>query len=162
MKEIKLTQGYVALVDDADYDWLNQWKWHVYGRGRTKYAVRNSKRDKETGRQSAIIMHRLILGITDPKIHGDHEDGNGLNNQRHNLRESSPSQNGMNRRSNNGSVSKHKGVVLHKSGKWQAQICVEGKSIYLGLHETESLAAVAYNEAAIKYHGEFARLNTIL
>ena len=157
MRDIKLTQGKVALVDDADYDWLNQWKWCLHNK---MYAVRNVYSD---GKRRTIHMHRVILGITDPKIKGDHKDGNGLNNQRANLRTATSVQNQQNQKRKNTSASKYKGVIFQKNckRKWCSHIRDNGKRIYLGLFHTQEEAAKAYNEAAIKYHVEFARLNVI-
>ena len=95
MKEIKLTQGKVALVDDEDFDFLNQWKWCAHKDGNNFYAVRV---DYSNGRANKkfLSMHRVLLGLTDPKIFPDHKDGDGLNNQRYNLRIATPSQNVIN------------------------------------------------------------------
>lgn len=167
MKEIKLTQGKVALVDDADYEWLNQWKWWAHKDYNTFYARRSYLLN---GKTVGVKMHRLILNLTDPKIIGDHKDGNGLNNQRYNLRICTTSDNGRNRKTANGS-SKFVGVsrVITKaqSGKdyqyWRGNIKPDkhSKIINLGHFKTEAEAAKAYNEAALKYFGEFASLNVI-
>lgn len=162
MKEIRLTQGQVALVDDADYDWLNQWKWYAHKNPKSNsfYAVRNVY---ESGRHLSVKMHRLILGLTDPKIFCDHENGNGLDNQRHNIRVSTYQENMRNKPSYKNGTSRFKGVSFkaqHK--KWVAQIQVDGKKVvHIGYFSDEESAAVAYNKAAIKHYGEFARLNTV-
>ena len=157
MKEIQLTQGYVTQVDDADYEWLNQWKWSLNKSRNTVYAVRWSG---VKGRHEK--MHRLILGLTDPIIKVDHIDGNGLNNQRHNIRACTEHENRKNRSSYVGSKSKYKGVSLnHPNPNWRATITIDGRMRHLGYFPKEEDAALAYNEAAIKHHGEFARLNTI-
>lgn len=151
--------GNYALVDDQDYEWLNQWKWYAAKHGKRFYAQRHKAVD---GRKQSITMHRVILGLTDPKILGDHEDGNGLNNQTYNLRKATSQQNCMNRKSHDGSSSRYKGVGMVKdSSRFFASIKIGGKKIHLGYFGDESEAALAYNEAAIKYHGEFARLNII-
>lgn len=103
-------------------------------------------------------MHRLILGVTNPKIKIDHRDGNGLNNQRHNLREATQAQNLANSRPRSGS-SRFKGVTFRSPDKWIAQISKDGKHTYLGIFRDEFDAATAYNFAAIEMFGEFARLN---
>ena len=170
MKIIKAINGTEILVDDYDYDNLIQYNWwiHTYKSG-NQYA--------ETGHKP-IRMHRLILGLTDSKILVDHKDRNGLNNQRNNLRESTKSTNAMNKLAN-GAI-KYKGVSMriqkqkyfHKgSGEYRyantkdsivARIKLNGVSIRIGSgYKTIEDAALAYNQAAIKYHGEFAVLNVI-
>ena len=159
VKEIQLTQGKVALVDDADYEWLNQWKWYAKKERGTFYAVRGINKG---GDRRSIRMHRLILGLTDPKDFGDHKDMDGLNNQRNNLRKCSHAQNQRNRNGHRNSASKFKGVTFRtKDNMWYAQIKYNKKLTHLGGFKTEIEAAQKYNEAATKYHGEFARLNII-
>lgn len=147
MKKIKLTQGKFALVDDDDFVFLSQWKWCFH----VRYA-----------RRKHILMHRLIMGLSDPKICIDHKNGNGLDNQRRNLRIASRSQNSMNRKSRKGSRSRFKGVDFRlERNKWRAIICVDKKPKYLGLFDSEIEAAKKYNFFAIKFHKEFARLNLV-
>lgn len=166
MKEIKLTKGYVALVDDSDYDHLSNYKWFAsICNGGKVYAGRNSKYIKGVKRFH-ISMHRYLLGLinTDRNTVVDHIDGNGLNNQRANLRICSRSVNNANKKSKVGSTSKYLGVSLWKrlSGTtcWKAQISNKG-TIHIGFFETEEAAALAYNIKAIEIRGEFARLNEI-
>ena len=155
MKQIPLTQGKFALVDDADFDWLNQWKWH-FSHG---YAVRREWIVK--GRGITVWMHKQILEPARGMI-TDHRDTNKLNNQRYNLREATKSQNGMNRLSSRGSSSRFKGVSWYENrGKWVSQIMVNGKNKNLGHHLSEIDAAEAHNKAALEYQGEFARLNDL-
>lgn len=159
MKEIKLSQGKVALVDDADYDWLSQWKWYAAKGGNSFYAQRNIK---VNGQNSPIKMHRFILGLTDTKVFSDHIDGDGLNNQRSNLRACTQKENNRNRGAEVGSKSKYRGVSFNsRLQKWLAQIRVDYKLIHIGCFVIEEDAARAYNEVAQKYHGEFARLNVV-
>ena len=158
MKEIKLTQGFVALVDDEDYKELNQFKWHVTKIGRTYYAVRNNRISK--GKREILRMHRIILGVTDRKIKIDHKDNNGLNNQNENLRLASQAQNCRNKVLRIGTSSKYKGVSKHQ-GKYQANIGFNYKLIYLGIYDNEIDAAIAYNNKAAELFGEFAKLNII-
>lgn len=154
MKQIPLTRGKSALVDDADFEWLSQWKWHLGGCG---YARRQQR--QPDGKQKTILMHREIC----PQYKMiDHRDGDGINNQRDNLREATQAQNNMNRRSTAGSSSRFKGVYLDtKSGKWRAKISVNNIEKNIGYFSCEVDAALAYNKAAIDKHGEFSRLNII-
>jgi hypothetical protein len=92
----------------------------------------------------------------------DHINGDGLDNRRDNLRVCNCAQNQRNRGKQNNNQSGLKGVSWHKKGKkWITQLKLNKKNIYLGLFKNKERAAVAYNEAATKYHGEFARLNEI-
>jgi hypothetical protein len=155
MKRIPLTHGKFALVDDADFDWLNQWKWRIKDRNRNVlYAVRNLSR---TMGEKEIFMHRTINETPD-ELFTDHINGDGLDNQRKNLRCCSKSQNGANRGGPKNNTSGFKGVVLIK-GKWVALIHRNKKVFYLGVFATPEEAAKAYDEGAKKLHGEFARLN---
>lgn len=159
MKEIKLTQGKFAMVDDVDYEWLSQWKWYAAKFSNTFYAWRGVNVNRKV---KIIQMHRLILGLTDTQTHTDHIDGNGLNNQRLNIRACSRSENMRNKKPNRRSASIFKGVHWHKPNrKWVAQIGVNSKARYIGSFDSEIEAAMAYNEAALKHFGEFARLNQI-
>lgn len=167
MREILLSKKgknrgkYVALVDDDVYENLNIYNWRCTSINGYTYAVRSFK--DENGKCRVLSMHREIM--KNPKgFLVDHWDRNGLNNQKINLRVSTKSQNNSNRRSMVGSVSKYLGVSLYKkTKKWVAFISHSGlnKNIHLGYHNTEEGAALAYNDAALKYHGEFANLNII-
>lgn len=156
MKEIPLTQGYKALVDDIDYNRLNQFLWQVIIKENySPYAYRT---DRTNGKET-IYMHREILQC-DLKV--DHRDGNGLNNQRYNLREATSQQNSFNitKRSKTTS-SAYKGVCWNRQNKqWQSYIYFN-KKIHLGYFEDEIDAAIAYNNKAIELFGEFAKLNII-
>ena len=155
MKEIKLTKGKVALVDDQDYEMINRSTWCVMAAGNNYYA-RTTTREPKT-----VLMHYLLLPRT-PGFETDHIDGNGLNNQRENLRYSTDSQNQMNQKPQLGTSSKYKGVSWNKRRrKWQAQIKLNYRGIYLGYFKEEKDAALTYNLAALEYFGEFAHLNTI-
>lgn len=168
MKTIKLTQGKFAQVDDEDFEYLNKFKWYAQLRFGTWYAGTNTKLGN--GKYKSVQMHRLILGITDPKILIDHKYHNGLDNQKKHMRISTRAQNKMNGTAHKGSSSKYLGVSIYrataknrnKSDKWKAQIGLSGKMKSLGYFHLESDAAVAYNNAALKYFGEFANLNSIL
>jgi len=158
MKRIPLTQNKYALVDDRDYEQLNQWKWRAQKSINTWYASRRSSR--KNGKPKTILMHRLILGLEsgDPR-ETDHKDGSGLNNCRDNLRAATKAQNQHNRKRQKG-TSKFKGVYWKKDrAKWRAYIKVERQSIHLGCFNSEMHAARAYDHAAKIYFGEFACTN---
>jgi hypothetical protein len=159
MKEIKLTRGMSAIVDDEDFETLNQFKWFSQKGGDTYYAVRSEYGE---GKRKAILMHRLILGIKDPKIGADHKNGNGLDNQRYNLRPCTKSQNGANQKVRSGGGSKYKGVSWNAGYMaWGASIRYKGKLIHIAFYTREIDAAKAYNKRALYYFGEFAQLNII-
>jgi hypothetical protein len=153
MKIIKLTQDKETIVDDEDYEHLNQWKWHYHSRNYAKRTVKKTK--------SKIYLHRLIMKAEiNQKI--DHINGNGLDNRKENLRIVNQSQNGQNRDKQINNTSGYKGVTWHKQcNKWLAQINHKGKHYSLGLFETKEAAAKAYNEAALTYFGEYARINHV-
>lgn len=156
MKEILLYSqkypGKVALVDDEDYEKLMHWKWVLFNDHGRCYAVRHIRINKKS---RSIKLHREIIGVTDPKVFVDHIDGDGLNNQRSNIRKCTHAQNMANRRPWKGK--KYLGVSAPSNNDgWRARC--KNHTIPA---KTETEAAILYNEMAIKYHGEFARLNII-
>ena len=161
MKRIKLTKGEYALVDNEIFEWLNQWKWQCFARGSRKAATRT---DYSGGKKKTIYMHRLMLGLTDSKrsSYTDHANGNGLDNRRKNLRICNSSLNQANSEGHFDNKSGYKGVYWYKElNKWTAQIGVNKRKIFLGRFDDKKDAAVAYNNAAQEYFGDFARLNTL-
>lgn len=149
IKRIPLGHGQYVLVDAADYEWLNQWKWTVYGHG---YAVRQEK-------GKTIYMHREIMQAPKGMI-VDHIDGNPRNSYRRNLRLCTPTENAGNTVKRAGFTSRFKGVFLNKAvGKWCATIQFKGQSTGLGYFADEVEAARAYDLAAVERFGAFARPN---
>lgn len=146
------------LIDDCDYELVSQYRWHVHKNKNTFYAC-HSFRNKFGKDKGVLYMHKLIIG-TEGVV--DHADGNGLNNQRLNLRKCSYSQNNANLKSRKNASSKFLGVSWSsKYLKWRATIQKNYKSKSLGFFENEIDAAKAYNIEAKKLHGEFANLNII-
>lgn len=151
MKKIKLTQGQFALVDDADYDRLNQHKWYAKkDRNGNFYAV-----------QVPIYMARQILGLQDgDSRQADHINRSTLDNCQDNLRICTNQQNQMNRKSVPNSTSQFKGVSWDKATqKWRCQIALNKKKKHLGYWIMEEVAALAYDITATREFGEFAYLN---
>lgn len=147
MKKIQLTQGKVALVDDEDYEEINRYRWCANKKHNIFYATRNStKLERENGYPTFVLMHRQILGIIDKPGDTDHISGEGLDNQKVNLRIVTNRQNLQNRHEKKSSV--YPGVYWHKGGnKWVAKIYINGVLKYLGLYTNEYEAFEAYKEA---------------
>lgn len=160
-KLIPLTKGKFAIVDDFNYEWLNQWKWCVSEEGYTDYAIRGIYLGggKEKAKYKTISMHRLILNAKLGQL-TDHKNHNGLDNQIFNLRPCTSRQNQQNTRKQKIRTSKYKGVYWQKQiRRWVASIRVNGKSKHIGSFKVESKAAKAYDLEAKKHFIEFAYLN---
>lgn len=156
MVEIKLKNAQSIFVDEEDEAYLVAiGGWYVGGDG---YAITDKVID---GKRTIIRMHRLITQVPSG-VKVDHIDMNRLNNCRNNLRFATQAQNLMNRGAPKNNTSGYKGVSWHTQNRnWRASINLAGKFISLGSFSTKEDAAKAYNEGALKYHGEFARLNKI-
>ena len=155
MKEIKLTRGAVALVDDADFDCLSKHKWSlVPGNGGTPYAAAQIK--NADGEWRFRRMHRFLMNPSDPSVYVDHRNGDGLDNRRENLRLATPQENARNR-STWSNKTGFRGVnVRHDCRlKFQAIIRVNGILITIGYFATAPEAAKAYDNAAKEYFKEF-------
>lgn len=156
MREIPVTRGWVTLVDDEDFDALSRHKWYAMKTGHV------CRRDYSVPGRPIILMHRVIMGVTDPDVEVDHKFGSPLNNQRYNLRICTHRLNTRNGSMRKNNTSGFKGVVFNKRrGKWMARIKLNYITIHLGYFTDPNLAALAYNEASLKYHGEFGKLNII-
>jgi hypothetical protein len=162
LKTIPLTQGQQALVDDEDYLLIGSYKWTALWNPRTRSYYAGRAVSVMVGGVSVrrlVLMHRQLLGMEfGDGRKGDHADGNTLRNVRNNLRDANSIQNSQNRRITSANTSGYKGACWDKSkGKWIACIRVNKRQITLGRFPTRELAHAAYQEAALKYHGEFAR-----
>lgn len=160
--QIPLTNGYVAIVDDEDYDRVmaaGPWFVKPSSARYTRYAQHHVR--DASGKFKKQLLHRFILAVTDPAVKVDHKDLDGLNCRRDNLRICTHTQNMHNRpkRHPSSSSSQYKGVRRTTNKKWQAIIKANGKTVHLGVFTDEYTAARAYDGAAIRLHGEFARLN---
>lgn len=146
MKNIKLTQGQVALVDDEDFEELNKVKWHAAWSSQTNsfYAVRNYRVRGEYWRLESERMHRLILGLgkDDPR-QVDHLNHDTLDNRRANLQPSNHRQNGENRKDQ----SKYGVGIDHmpwlKTRPFRARTFVNGKNHHIGIFATPEAARAA-------------------
>lgn len=159
VKRIPLTRGKEVIIDESDFHLVAPFHWCLY-RDRKRFYARSTKR--RNGKQIHMLMHRLIMGAKKgQKI--DHRDLNGLNNRRYNIRFATQSQNAMN---TVGVPNKtgFKGVRFDKRCRlhpFVARIKLNGVEHSLGYFATAIEAAHAYNDAAIKKFGEFARLNPL-
>lgn len=151
--EVPLTNGGSTIVDCEEYARVIQYKWYRFDTKRTSYARQTSHK------YGKLFLHQFLLGF-DQEL--DHIDGNGLNNQKSNLRKLTHQQNTFGQRKRLGEhTSIYKGVYWGggKKKPWRAQICINGKSKYLGSFETEWEAAEVYDNYAQEIFGEFARKN---
>ena len=155
MKSIPLTRGMFTIVDESDYEWLNQWKWNAHNRNGKLYAARGTTGNK------TVSMHREIMK-TPKGMETDHRNGDSLDNRRENLRISTRMQNNQNASIRKDSKSGYRGVHFFKPyNKWAVYIQANRKSKFLGYFTDPKEAAIAYNDKAKQYFGEFARLNQI-
>ena len=149
VRQIPLTGGFYAYVDAADYEWLSRWRWRACSGG---YAGRYEK-------GKLIYMHREIMRPPKGKV-VDHINGNGFDNTRANMRNTTRKENMHNKGKHAGTVSIYKGIGRQKrTGRWYARIWFQGERLWLGYFAQEVEAARAYDYKAVEVFGEFARLN---
>jgi hypothetical protein len=160
-RKIPLTEGKFTIVDPADFYRLNSFYWLTCGRNDNLYAARLIR--TPTGRLNTILMHKEILDAP-PGLLVDHINTDSLDNRRANLRLATHSQNSCNsRRDKSNTYSRYRGVSFSKrKQKWFAAIRADDRKLWLGYFDNELDAALAYDAAAKKCHGEFARLNFIV
>jgi len=157
-RKIYLGEDEWTLVEPLDYYWLKNFNWYLGGNGKEFYAFTNIKIGP--GKVKMVSMHRQIMNPP-PHLLVDHRNTNTLDNRRANLRLATHSENACNRRKiSSKTSSQYIGVYFEKrTGRYTSKIRIHGKRLWLGRFNTELSAAKAYDEAAKKYHGEFARLN---
>lgn len=153
MREIELTNGGVTIVDDEDYDFLSSFRWNRTDDLHTSYAIKCFW-FKELSKRQTIGLHRFVL-VCNSGLHIDHIDGNGLNNQKSNLRVCLPRQNQYNARKRIDNSVGLKGVTFVR-GRYHSQIQFNEIHKFLGSFSTPEEAHLAYVEASRKLHGEFS------
>ena len=161
MKEIQLTKGFVALIDDEDFDRVSKYKWCACVSGSAVYALHSFKSDL-TGKRFVLSMHRFIMDNPDG-LEVDHINHNGIDNRKENLRACTGSQNSMNSSIYKNNTTEYKGTSYNPknnpSNPYSAHIGYQGKLIHLGYYTTVQQAARAYDRKAKELFGEFAALN---
>lgn len=158
-RRLAITLGLYVLVDASLYDFLLRWTWYAhFGKTVKSYYARAAAEDSD-GKTVPIMMHQLLLGLTASDV-GDHINHDTLDNRLFNLRVANRKQSASYRRKAAGKSSKFIGVAWHKrSGMWRARIAHYGKTLELGLFQSEEEAARERDRVAIKLHGDFAVLN---
>lgn len=154
MKVIELTKGQAAIVDDEDFEYLAQYRW----RFNNGYAVR--RESCSGGKNGKTIQMHRVVNKTPEGFHTDHINGNKLDNRKSNLRTATNVQNSRNVGKHKNNTSGFKGVSFcPRDNKWIAMIRILGKKKNLGRFPTKEIAKSAYDECALRHHGEFANLN---
>ncbi len=152
-REIRLPRGLVALVDDEDYGWLSRWSWSYDGRYAKRVFV------DESGARRTVSMHRLVMGEPEG-LCVLHFNGDLLDNRRSNLRVCAMAEVSRRRRMQANNTSGYRGVRwVERIGRWKARIRVCGRRIELGDYRELMDAVRAYDEASVRYHGEYGRRN---
>lgn len=151
-------KGYVR-VDREDYEYLKQFRWYLFQSEKWKYAIRGEFRNGVT---KTIFMHREILKIKDSNVYVDHRDHDGLNNRKENLRVSDNRHNQYNVSKKKNSHQKYKNIRFLGNDTWQVRMRIpNGRRIERVAHSEEE-AVKLYNDLALKYHGEYAVLQTLI
>ena len=146
----------VTLVDDEDFERVDQFKWHVGKDKNIYYAKRNIAISEE--KHTLQKLHRFIINITDPKIQIDHKNGDSLDNRKENLRLATGQENSRNRKKRNDNTSGYKGVSWNRERqKFVASIKFNSKILFLGYFDTAEEASSVYETKALKEFGEFYR-----
>lgn len=158
---VPLTRGLFAVIDHRDAERVGKYAWHACRRASKPHLFAAGRTiNCATENPKTQLMHRFILRARKHQ-HVDHVNGNPLDNRRKNIRLCSRSENACNRNPNTGA--NHglplKGIRKTSNGRWQARIALLGRSYCLGRFDTPTQAAKAYNRAALKLHGAFAKLN---
>jgi hypothetical protein len=155
MRQIPLSQGKFTIVDDEDFEYLNQWKWYYRESVRGSnlgYAIRSTDKKR---------MHRII-NKTPKGMYTDHINRNKLDNRKENLRTCTYSQNNCNKEIRSDNTSGFKGVIwLKRRSRWIVRLCKSGKCINGGSFKDKNEAAKRYNSLAIALFGKFAKLNQV-
>lgn len=157
--EIPLSRGMVAKISPEDEEWVRKYNWFANRSHQDSYYATRNYRD-ENGKKKKGVLHREIMKPP-PGMMVDHISRDTLDNRRCNLRLATPAQNARNiKKPKHGVTSKYKGVSWNRNaGKFECSIRVNGKRKYLGLFESEFLAAKRYDMAAKELHGCFASIN---
>lgn len=159
MRLIPLTKGYAAMVDDADFDWLSKWKWHarVCTKSGNVYAARSET--VAPRKERTVMMHRAITNAA-PGLIADHEDGNGLNNCRSNLRVVTRAGNMKNKTLHANNRSGRTGIHWHaRERKWRVKISANGRQVEIGSFKEfdAALSARSAAEGQYGYHQNHGR-----
>jgi len=158
-------KGIAVEIDEEDLELFEKYTWNIHTGGYLARYTSYRKNGKIYGK--ALFFHREVIIAHGGDLKGgyvDHKDRNKLNNQKENLRYPvTKAENMRNREKQTNNTSGYKGVYFHKNRRcpWGASIRHEGKDIFIGWYLTPEEAALAYNEAANKYFGEFAYLNEV-
>lgn len=159
MKELILSSPkygkHIILLNDEDFDEVKQHNWNIRHQNGTFYVSRHIWKN---GKRTTQDLHKFLMNTSQKEIFVDHKDGNGLNNQRSNLRFATRSQNNVNKRMQKNNTSGYRGVKWHKqAGYWEASIQFQGRNISLGLFFSKEIASLVYEMEAKKVFGEFYR-----
>jgi hypothetical protein len=152
--QVSLTEGKIALVDEEDFDFVSQFKWHFdghYARRSVKVGVNQWKHQR---------MHTLIVGAAPIGLQTDHISGDKLDNRRSNLRFITRAHNGVNSKLRKDNSSGAKGVYRVGLNRWTAQVRINGKSCQIGSFPSRDLAVEARQRKAIELYGEFYNTST--